>query len=69
MERIDLKVSGMTCGHCKAAVEKGVGELDGVESVEVNLEKGEAAVKYDASVRSLADIKEAIEEEGYEVKD
>ena len=54
VERYRLAVSGMSCGHCVAAVEKAVSALPGVESVEVSLEApvraaapGQAAVFYD----------------------
>lgn len=38
------KISGMTCGNCKATIEKNLNELHDIESVEVNLEKGEANI-------------------------
>ncbi len=38
------KISGMTCGGCKASVEKSLNILDGVTNVDVNLEKGEAII-------------------------
>lgn len=38
------KISGMTCGNCKVAIEKNLNELQEVEGVEVNLEKGEATI-------------------------
>jgi|TARA_B110000967_G_scaffold63736_1_gene65643 copper chaperone CopZ len=38
------KISGMTCGSCKASVEKSLKNLDAVTNVEVNLEKEEAIV-------------------------
>jgi copper chaperone CopZ len=34
-EIIELKVEGMSCGHCKSAVEKAVSALAGVIKVEV----------------------------------
>ncbi|PKH10342.1 copper chaperone CopZ [Planomicrobium sp. MB-3u-38] len=62
-----LKVQGMSCGHCVSAVETGVGELEGVSSVTVDLKKGEVAVDYDTGKISLNEIQEAIEEQGYDV--
>ena len=62
-----LKVQGMSCGHCVNSVEMGVGELEGVSSVAVDLEKGEVAVDYDAAKTSLDEIQEAIQEQGYDV--
>ncbi|MGM9966355.1 MULTISPECIES: copper chaperone CopZ [unclassified Rummeliibacillus] len=67
-EKIQLNVEGMSCGHCVKAVENGVGSLNGVQNVSVNLEKGLVDVDYDNSKVTTENIKEAIEEEGYIVK-
>ena len=67
-EKIQLKVEGMSCGHCVKAVNEGVGELNGIESVQVNLEEGLVDVAYDASKVNTAAISSAIEEQGYDVK-
>lgn len=63
-----LQVQGMTCGHCKKAVEGAVKELDGVSSAEVNLEAGSVDVAYDESKVNVESMKEAIEEQGYDVE-
>jgi len=39
------QVKGMMCNHCKANVEKGIASLPGVESVTVDLARGEAHVE------------------------
>ncbi|MGO1059653.1 copper chaperone CopZ [Planococcus sp. FY231025] len=62
-----LKVEGMSCGHCVKSVESSVGKLQGVESVKVDLAKGEVAVDFDSNKTSLAEIQETIEEKGYSV--
>ncbi|HWI47812.1 MAG TPA: copper chaperone CopZ [Rummeliibacillus sp.] len=67
-EKIQLKVEGMSCGHCVKAVENGVGELNGVETVNVNLEQGLVDVAFDDLKVTTENIKEAIKEEGYVVK-
>lgn len=38
------KIVGMTCGNCKATIEKKIRELQGVENVEVNFEKAEVTI-------------------------
>jgi copper chaperone len=68
MMTITLHVQGMTCGHCKAAVTSALQELDGVKNVEVHLQEGTVDVDYDETKVSLEKIKEAIEEQGYDVK-
>jgi copper chaperone len=63
-----LQVQGMTCNHCKMAVTNALQELEGVNRVEVHLEKGTVDVDYDETKVSLNQLKEAIEEQGYDVK-
>ena len=67
-EKIQLQVEGMSCGHCVKAVENGVGEINGVDSVNVTLDQGLVEVQFDASTTNVDAIKEVIEEEGYTVK-
>lgn len=43
----EFKVSGMSCPHCKANVERAISALEGVESVEVDLKGGTASVTGD----------------------
>ncbi|GGJ71255.1 copper chaperone [Anoxybacillus voinovskiensis] len=65
---ITLQVQGMTCGHCKAAVTNALQALDGVSRVEVHLQEGTVDVEYDETKVSVEKMKEAIEEQGYDVK-
>lgn len=62
---VKLKVDGMTCAHCKAAVEKAIREVLGVEDVEVSLDDGFAVVRGSAEPKELV---EAVKEAGYEAK-
>lgn len=63
-----LNVGGMSCSHCENAVKKAVGALDGISNVEVSLENNTVAVDYDDSKVGLNAIKEAIDDQGYEVE-
>jgi copper chaperone CopZ len=47
-------IEGMTCGGCKASVEKYLNELEEVTNVSVSLEKGEAAITMDAHISRSA---------------
>jgi copper chaperone len=58
-------VSGMTCAHCVLSVREEVGDVDGVEAVEVDLESGRMAVA-GAGVDDAA-VRAAVDEAGYEV--
>ena len=57
-------VPGISCGHCKAAIEGEVGKLDGVTSVEVIIEDKTVLVDGDATDDA---IRAAIDEAGYDV--
>ena len=65
MKTMDLKIEGMSCGHCVMAVKKELGKLTGVtiESVEV----GKARVRFDELVVSPDRLAKAVEEAGYRV--
>lgn len=63
-----INVQGMTCGHCKMSVENALNELEGVQTAEVNLDAGNVAVTYDDSKVNTEAMKEAIEDQGYDVE-
>lgn len=60
-----LKVEGMTCGHCEKAVKGALEELQGVEKVDVHLDSGNVEVSHSGVQEEK--MKEAIEEQGYDV--
>jgi copper chaperone len=65
MSKITLKVEGMTCGHCVSAVESAVRDA-GAEG-KVDLSAKSVSVVFDETKLSLDTIRQAIEEQGYEV--
>jgi copper chaperone len=65
MQTITLTVEGMSCNHCVKAVEGALQEI-GARG-KVNLANKTVNVQYDETKLTLADIKSAIEEQGYEV--
>ena len=67
MEQTALKIEGMTCDHCKAAVTNALTELDGVSEVDVNVKEGTAKVSYDSRSVSVSEMNEAVEEQGYDI--
>lgn len=67
MQTKTLDVRGMTCGHCKMSVEGALKGLDGVSAVEVDLNGGKVEVTYDESKVSLENVKETVEDQGYDV--
>lgn len=67
MATVTLKVEGMSCGHCKSAVEGALNKVKGVEQAQVDLEARTATVKYDEQKTDLEKMKQAVEDQGYEV--
>jgi len=65
MKKITLQVEGMSCDHCVNSIEGALKTL-GAQG-KVDLANESVAVEYDESKLSLEVIKEAIEEQGYEV--
>ncbi|NBI31096.1 copper ion binding protein [Chengkuizengella marina] len=65
MKNQTLKVEGMSCNHCVNAIESTLKEI-GVKG-NVDLNKGSVEVIYDESNINLEAIKEAIEDQGYDV--
>ena len=59
-------VVGMTCDHCVAAVTEEVAQIDGVESVAIDLASGRVTVEAATDIPA-ADFAAAIDEAGYEV--
>ncbi|BCU82283.1 copper chaperone CopZ [Polycladomyces abyssicola] len=69
MQTITLRVEGMSCNHCKQAVEGALKKLTGVERAEVNLAEKKVTVWYDETGATVEQMKEAIEDQGYDVVD
>ncbi len=67
-DKIELKVTGMTCGHCEAKLEKSISQLPGVRKTTASRVKERVTVEPDPSeILDLEKIKEAIEVLGYKV--
>jgi copper chaperone len=49
MQTIQLQVNGMTCDHCRRAVEGALTSLDGVTAAAADVESGRTEVTYDRS--------------------
>jgi copper chaperone len=61
-----IKVKGMSCQHCVMSVTKALNHLEGIQNVQVDLQKGE--VRFDNSKGITSNrIEKAIKDAGYEV--
>lgn len=60
-----LKIDGMTCAACAAAVERATRKLDGVAKSEVNFATEKLSISYDPSRVKLSDVVRVVEKAGY----
>ncbi|OUS75757.1 copper resistance protein CopZ [Paenibacillus sp. MY03] len=65
MKNITLNVQGMSCQHCVNSIEGALKEIGA--SGKVNLKGESVDVSFDEQKVSLEQIKEVIEEQGYDV--
>jgi Cu+-exporting ATPase len=69
VDKITLPIGGMTCAACVMHVENGLKSVPGVLNVTVNLATERATVEMVPGAVTIADLKHAVEEVGYEVLD
>ncbi len=63
-----MKIEGMMCGHCEAAVKKALEAVDGVAAAEVSHTSGTAVVTLSKAVDNAV-LKKAVEDKDYKVTD
>jgi len=68
-EKATLPVGGMTCASCVGHVERALKNVDGVLSASVNLASERATVEYVPGAAALADLKQAVIDAGYQVRE
>lgn len=64
MDTLSFTVPGMTCGHCKAAVEGEIGKLTNVTSVSVDLDTKAVVVQGESLDQDA--VFAAVDEAGFE---
>ena len=67
MQKEVFQVEGMSCNHCKMAVETAVKKLPGMLLAEVDLTAKTLQVEYESEKTSSLQIRQAVEEVGFEV--
>ncbi len=65
MKKHELKIDGMSCGHCAMHVKKALETIDGLEVETVEI--GSARVWYDENASVQKQLQEKIEEAGYKL--
>jgi copper chaperone len=68
MANVKLKISGMTCGHCLAKVEKALKGVTGVYTAVVDLPEGEAEVDFNDDQVTTMTLIGAVQKAGYGAK-
>jgi len=66
MSTVTVTVTGMSCGHCATSIREEVGNIPGVNAVDVDLKTGEVIVDSESPIETGA-IKHAVEEAGYQL--
>ena len=64
-QTVTLSVPGMTCAVCPITIKKALNKVEGVETIEVNLEKKEALVTFDDAKTTVEALLEATKNAGY----
>lgn len=65
MQTIELKIAGMSCGSCVAAVTRALKRVPGVSDVAVDLASGRARVQGEQVAQRLPELSAALAEAGY----
>lgn len=68
IEEKEIKVVGMHCPSCVNAVQLSLTDVDGIDDAKADLDSGITKVTLDTDKVSDADIKEAVEEAGFNVE-
>ncbi|MBP2626036.1 MAG: copA 1 [Firmicutes bacterium] len=68
-EKIDLKITGMSCAACSGRIEKALNKLPGVYNAVVNLAIEKSTVEFNPGQINIVDIKSRIEKLGFGAHD
>ena len=68
MANLKLRVTGMTCGHCQAKVEKALKDINGVYSAIVDLPDGQAEIDFNDDQVTTDQLLKAVTKAGYVAK-
>lgn len=66
MSKESIKIAGMSCAACSARIEKGLKQMAGVQSANVNLAMEKATIEYDGSLVQPEQFEQLIKKLGYE---
>ena len=67
---VEVKIKGMVCSFCAQGLQKGIGKLEEVEKVEINLKKGYVKITVKkGETLPMDEVKEIIKDAGYLTND
>lgn len=66
--KVELKITGMSCAACSAKIERRLGKMDGVMMAAVNLATEKASVEFDTSKVSTSEIINIVGNLGYKAE-
>ncbi|XAS67526.1 heavy metal-associated domain-containing protein [Micrococcaceae bacterium Sec5.7] len=64
MATSEYQVTGMTCGHCETSIREEIGQIAGIQSIDVSAKTGRLVVTSQARLDDAA-VLAAVEEAGY----
>ena len=67
MERVQIKVEGMTCGGCVNSVQNALRQNPGVLQATADLESGLVTVDFDPSMIEHSALEDAITDAGFDI--
>ncbi|USP79236.1 putative copper-transporting ATPase HMA5 [Curvularia clavata] len=68
MATTTFKVEGMTCGACTSAIESGFQGVKGIGNVSISLVMERAVIQHDPEVITADEVKEIIEDRGFDAE-
>ena len=67
MEKIQLKVEGMTCGGCVNSIQNALTKREGVSAAAADLDSGTVTIEFNVKLIEQPALEKAIVDAGFEV--
>lgn len=67
LNKVIIKIEGMTCASCAQTIEKALNRTEGVKDANVNVATEKATIKYDPNVLNVGQLEKVVSDTGYGV--
>ncbi len=67
LNKVILKIEGMTCASCAQTIEKALNRTEGVKDANVNVATEKATIEYDPNVLTVRQLEKVVSDTGYSV--